>query len=535
MKKIIHSLLAFWLTIAMLLSTAFAEITPLSTPITSGDLVDCADGKKWTFICAPGNEILNASVGNESTYPNYWAGITEGAGDAVGTGATLYLSPSGNDTNPCTELSPCLTPNHIDDVVAAGDTVIFEDGTYAHGESEQWRITAQGTQLQPIVYKARNPRMAIIEKPITGAEATIQMGIYSGGWLLNNDFWTVFDGLTIKGGSSHALSVTGSNHVTVKNSDIGFSGHDPIKNNSGSSYNLYFNNRIHDSGLAGAGNSEGIDITSSSYVILRQNSIYNITDGHAYYFKKVSQYCLSEYNHIYDIWTKSGGALGESVQNYDSVIRYNKVDGTGESGAQTFGAKGGFIHNNTFYDAGTNAGKPVNERSAFRASSTGDGLQLTSENPIWEDNGYLYSRNSENVNVRDNIFVVNHDIAGKAYLFDTGDGGFEPRGGASTDQVQELTTNNNLYFNRGAATDLNYNWKGHDESGLTAWQVYTRVTLTKEQEINSIEADPLFLSTVRGNANYMAIDNTSPAWRTASQGANMGAVITGLKQFGANW
>src|ERR1700674_3722778 len=49
------------------------------------------------------------------------------------TGNTLYVSPSGSDSNPCTQTSPCATPDHAEGVASPGDTVQVAAGTYDYG------------------------------------------------------------------------------------------------------------------------------------------------------------------------------------------------------------------------------------------------------------------------------------------------------------------------------------------------------------------------------------------------------------------
>ena len=47
--------------------------------------------------------------------------------------ATLYVSPQGSDSNPCTETLPCLTINHTVSVASSGETIQVAGGTYNVG------------------------------------------------------------------------------------------------------------------------------------------------------------------------------------------------------------------------------------------------------------------------------------------------------------------------------------------------------------------------------------------------------------------
>ena len=49
-------------------------------------------------------------------------------------GVNYFVSPSGSDSNPCTQNSPCATPDYaVNNKAAAGDTVQVAAGTYDYG------------------------------------------------------------------------------------------------------------------------------------------------------------------------------------------------------------------------------------------------------------------------------------------------------------------------------------------------------------------------------------------------------------------
>lgn len=54
-----------------------------------------------------------------------------GAAPAAAAPMTLYVSPGGSDTNPCTSASPCKTIGHAVSAAAAGDRIVVRHGTYA--------------------------------------------------------------------------------------------------------------------------------------------------------------------------------------------------------------------------------------------------------------------------------------------------------------------------------------------------------------------------------------------------------------------
>jgi hypothetical protein len=133
---------------------------------------------------------------------------------------TYYVSPTGSDSNSGSSSSPWLTPAHSSSVAAAGDTVIFENGTYeipAGGSNGDWHISTGGKSGSPITYKAQNKWQAKL------------VGTGMG------------DGSTI-------IGVSGS-YVTIEGFDItGTDANGIILAVSGSSaeYNAAQNNYVHD-------------------------------------------------------------------------------------------------------------------------------------------------------------------------------------------------------------------------------------------------------------------------------------------------
>src|SRR5438270_9698245 len=60
------------------------------------------------------------------------------------TGNTYYVSPTGSDSNPCTQSSPCATPDYaFNNKAAAGDMVQVAAGTYSY--TSNVNLTNSGT------------------------------------------------------------------------------------------------------------------------------------------------------------------------------------------------------------------------------------------------------------------------------------------------------------------------------------------------------------------------------------------------------
>ena len=74
--------------------------------------------------------------------------------------ATYYVNPAGSDGNAGTSVAPWKTFYHAAQVLQAGDTAIFADGTYT--ETQRVIIGRSGTASAPIVFRAQSPRGAKI-------------------------------------------------------------------------------------------------------------------------------------------------------------------------------------------------------------------------------------------------------------------------------------------------------------------------------------------------------------------------------------
>ena len=71
-------------------------------------------------------------------------GLTIAAAPSSGTTANYYVSPSGSDSNPCTQTSPCATPDYVfNNKAAPGDTIQVAAGTYSY--NSYVKLTNSGT------------------------------------------------------------------------------------------------------------------------------------------------------------------------------------------------------------------------------------------------------------------------------------------------------------------------------------------------------------------------------------------------------
>lgn len=427
--------------------------------------------------------------------------------------ATYYVSPTGNDANNgITETTAFKNPQTGVDAANAGDTVIFLDGNYELTSS--LRLKKKGTLDQPITIKSKNKHGAKIHMPTSGAnDATIAVGIYdgtNGGWQEHQEMHTILDGLDVSGGKMHAIQTAGGGYLTIRNCRIHDSGMDGIKNNSGADHTLIENNEIFNTGLVDVPNcldrinvencnAEGIDITSSAYVVVRNNHIHTI-NGWGTYTKKGSEFNIIENNIIHDV-QEGGIGLGESTVTYNSIARNNLIYNTQLSCLQVAGAKESQFYNNTCYNVSQSNGS---NWAGLRAAPAG---QMDGAKP--GDDKY-----ARNVEFKNNIIVLNNAFG---ICFKASDPSFGPYDANTTkaDHIQQVNMDNNICYNLQSTTGANFVFEGKTVSGLDAWHTYTQ-DLGNIQDSNTKYADPMFISVDPANPLFLKLHADSPAINTGA-------------------
>ena len=139
------------------------------------------------------------------------------------SGRQLFVSPSGSDSNPGTELQPLRTIQHAADVVNAGDTVTVEDGTYtASGASCGTRpivcLTRGGSAGSMVTFRARHRGGARLSGQ--NNSATDGFVFVSGANYITIDGFEIF-GVGNASGSSSGIEVyDGGQHSVISHNDI---------------------------------------------------------------------------------------------------------------------------------------------------------------------------------------------------------------------------------------------------------------------------------------------------------------------------
>lgn len=101
--------------------------------------------------------------------------------------ATIYyISPSGNDNNPCSQTQPCQSFNRAYQLASPGDTVQMAGGTYGD-QTITYRSNMRNTSCDPLgQWGAANSSSCITFRPASGANVTTGgMNISGSGVYLN--------------------------------------------------------------------------------------------------------------------------------------------------------------------------------------------------------------------------------------------------------------------------------------------------------------------------------------------------------------
>lgn len=164
----------------------------------------------------------------------------------VASAATTYkyVSPAGNDSNDGSQATPWKSLRKAAQSAVAGNTIIFEDGTYT--ETVTARMTSGGTVDSPIVFKSRNPHGAKIV--FSGIPNTRRFQI-TYPYVTVQDF--DFDG----GGYNVATATTSDSLLTFSD---------------GATNSSAINNVLH--GVY----EDGLKVSHTSYFTALNNDIYNI-------------------------------------------------------------------------------------------------------------------------------------------------------------------------------------------------------------------------------------------------------------------
>ncbi len=205
--------------------------------------------------------------------------------------ANYFVSPSGSDSNPCTQTSPCATPDYVvNNKAAAGDTVQVAAGVYNNGGS-QINLTNSGSAGHYITVTCATRGACTLENSISGNNTVVEI----------DGSYVVLDGFVITSANTSVpnlnlgIYITG-NHVNITRSivhgiqpDCSSAGGGGINvATGGGSGDVFDSNLIYDIGWAnstchdsGAVQVHGINFepNAAASVTITNNIVYHSAGG----------------------------------------------------------------------------------------------------------------------------------------------------------------------------------------------------------------------------------------------------------------
>lgn len=217
---------------------------------------------------------------------------------SLGSAATYYVDPGGNDRSPGTSSAPFRTVAKGVSVAAPGDTVILNNGTYGNeghisdgtgcynGCAAPVNISNGGTPGANITLKAANPGQAILDCGTTTSSLGCDLYIYLNA---GANYWT-FQGLVFTRGAWGGISSRYASNINILNCEFSHIGNWVDTTPYGeegigfaSASNWYINGNIfHDIGRTGGLSINQLDhgiYAGGNGVIVSNNIFYNLNKG----------------------------------------------------------------------------------------------------------------------------------------------------------------------------------------------------------------------------------------------------------------
>jgi hypothetical protein len=211
------------------------------------------------------------------------------------TGNTYYVSPTGNDSNPCTQTSPCATPDYaVNNKAAAGDRVQVAAGTYNYGS--EVHFTKSGTAVNYITLTCATRGACKIQNSVTGNSTVV--------WIQGS--YVTFDGFEVtntSAGTNLGIYISG-NHVSVTRNivhhieaDCSSAGGGGINVAGGAgSGDVFDSNLVYDIGFANPGGCNGtnhvhginFETDGPATVTITNNIVYHTLGGWGIQFQAAS-------------------------------------------------------------------------------------------------------------------------------------------------------------------------------------------------------------------------------------------------------
>jgi hypothetical protein len=164
----------------------------------------------WTRLVI----LLLAALGAAVAIGTAVAVVSRNSGGASANASTVYLSPTGNDGNQCTQAKPCLTFGRVWNDSKAGQTIELAAGTYGDQQLGAYML---GAARKPVIFRpARGAKVMVGEVIVKGSYIEFR-GMRFGGWSTTEEA----RGITFRNISSANMFIASSQDIRVIGGDIG--------------------------------------------------------------------------------------------------------------------------------------------------------------------------------------------------------------------------------------------------------------------------------------------------------------------------
>jgi hypothetical protein len=219
-----------------------------------------------------------------------------------------YVSPDGDDDNPGTESRPWRTVHKAATTAVAGDTVIFENGTYdVKNGQRNWNSGSPG---RPITFQARNDRQAVWMQ--SRAVSSVDMSYES---------YIILRGLVIRGDNAHQqtalIRLDNCDHITIDDCEVGESREAHYGVYIRSSDDIHINDCTIHPNNGGGDNQDGICMYGDNANIVIENSEIYQCDHGGINVDNVDG-LLIDHCHVYETGSH-GISIGDSEQTGDTL------------------------------------------------------------------------------------------------------------------------------------------------------------------------------------------------------------------------
>ena len=328
-------------------------------------------------------------------------------------GSSIYVDDDCDGSGNGSSGDPYCTFQEAANVVAAGDTVLINPGTYGGGIT----VDVSGTAVNPITFQAN------------GGTVTIQgSGSERDAFFITEADYIIVDGLTIQQANRAGVRISLSDHVTIRNS-------------------TFINNQ-----------TWGVFTDFSDYTLIENIESYGAVEEHGIYISNSSDNPTIRGNRLHhnnnsglhmngDINIGGDGTISEGV--VEGNIIYENGEGGG-SGINMDGVVDSIVRNNLLYD------NHASGISVFQIDgATGSQNNLILNNTILMPSDGRWAINipdlvDTNNKIFNNIILSDHAFRGSILIPDPGLVGFE--------------SDYNIVANRMSADG------GNSNMSLAAWQ-----------------------------------------------------------------